>query len=100
MLMRSDNGAVDHHVFIVMIRSEMAKYLFDHTSFTPASQSPGHIFPVPETAARKITPGDACTVVIQHSFYEKAVVYSSASDTTLTTRRKSFIRSHWSSRKP
>lgn len=64
MLMRADNGAVNHHVFIVMIRSEMAEYPFDHTSFTPAAQSPVHVFPVPKTA-RKIPPRDACTVAIR-----------------------------------
>lgn len=85
--MRPDNGTVDHHVFIVMIRGEMAEYPFDHTSFTPAAQSPMHVFSVPETA-RKITPGDACTIAIQHSFYEKAVVCSRASDMALTTRKK------------
>ncbi|GBR52466.1 hypothetical protein AA11825_2248 [Acetobacter pomorum DSM 11825] len=67
-----------------MIRSEMAKYPFDHTSFTPAAQSPVHVFPVPETG-RKVAPWNARTIAIQHSFYEKAVVCSSASDMTLTT---------------
>ena len=52
--MCSDNGGVDHHVFIVTTRSEMAKYPFDHTSFTPEAQSPVHVFPVPETAQKKV----------------------------------------------
>ncbi|BCI68653.1 hypothetical protein AAJCM20276_32770 [Acetobacter aceti] len=89
MLMRPDNGAVDHHVFVVVISGQITKYPFDHTAFTPAAQTSVHVFPVPETA-RKITPGDTCTIAIQHSFYEKTVVCSRALDMTLTTRKKVF----------
>ncbi len=87
MLMLPDNGAVDHRVFVVVISGQITKYPFDHTAFTPAAQSPVHVFPVPETG-RKVAPWNACTIAIQHSFYEKAVVCSSASDMTLTTGEK------------
>jgi len=50
MLIRPDNGAVDHHVFIVMIGDEMAKDTLNHTGFTPEAQTSVHVFPVRETA--------------------------------------------------
>lgn len=87
--MRPGNDVADHHVFIVMIGGEMAKDTLSHAVFTLAAQTLVHVFPVPETA-RKITPGDACTIAIQHSFYEKTVACSSTSDMTPTTRKKVF----------
>jgi len=81
--MRLDNGAVDHHVFIVMICGEIAKDTLNHTVFTPAAQTSVHVFPVPKTA-RKITLGDTCTIAIQHSSYEKAVVCSSPEEGLLS----------------
>jgi len=52
MLMRPDNRAVDHHVFIIVICRQVAKNLFDHTAFTPAAQTPVHVFQSPEQAGR------------------------------------------------
>lgn len=37
MLMRPDDHAVDHHVFIVMIRSKITENPFDYAAFAPAS---------------------------------------------------------------
>ncbi|BCI67166.1 hypothetical protein AAJCM20276_17900 [Acetobacter aceti] len=88
MLMRPDNGAVDHHVFVVVISGQITKYPFDHTAFTPAAQTSVHVFQSrngSEDHAR-----DTCTIAIQHSFYEKTVVCSRAPDMTLTTRKKVF----------
>ncbi len=81
MLMSPDNGAVDHHVFIVMIGGQITKYPLDHTTFTPAAQTPMHIFSVPETGG-EVTPRDACTVTIQHSFHKKPVVRSRTANMT------------------
>ncbi len=50
--MRPDNGAVDHHVFVAVISGQITKYPFDDTAFTPAAQTPVHIFPVPETGRK------------------------------------------------
>ncbi len=87
MLMRPDNCAVDHHVFVVVISGQMTKYPFDDTAFTPAAQTPVHVFPVPETG-RKVTPWNACTIAMQHPLYEQTVVRRSAADITFTTGEK------------
>lgn len=87
MLIRPDNDAVNHHVFVVVICGQMTKDPFDATAFTPAVQTAMYVFPVPETG-RKVTPGDACTVTIQHGFHKQTVVRSRAADMTFTTGKK------------
>ena len=52
MLMRPDNRAVDHHVFIVVIGSQIEKNPLDHTAFTQAAQTPMHVFPVTKTVQK------------------------------------------------
>ncbi|ANA14484.1 hypothetical protein AD949_07275 [Acetobacter orleanensis] len=94
MLMRPDYRAVDHHVFIVVICRQMAKYPLDYTAFAPAAQTPVDIFPVPETRW-KITPGDACAIAIQHGFHEETIVRSRAANITFTTGKKVFY-AEWS----
>jgi hypothetical protein len=82
-----DYRAVDHHVFIVVISGQITKDPLDDTAFTPAAQTPVHVFPVPETG-RKITPWNAGTVAIQHGFHEQTIVRSRAANMTFTTRKK------------
>lgn len=89
VLMRPDNGAVDQHVFIVVIRGQIAKNPLDHTAFTPAAQTPVDVFSVSETD-RKITPRDARAIAIQHGFHEKTVIRGRAANMTLPTGKKAF----------
>lgn len=79
MLVSTDNRAVHHHVFVVMVSSQMPENPFDHTAFTPAMQPPVHVLPVPEPD-RLVTPGDASTVTIQHGFDKLTVIRSRATD--------------------
>ncbi len=87
MLMRPDNCAVDHHVFIVVISCQITKYSFDDSAFTPAAQTPVHIFPVPETG-RKVAPRNASAIAIQHRLHEQTVVRSCAADMTFAAGKK------------
>ena len=100
MLMRPDDRAVDHHVFVVMVSGQITKDPFDNTAFTPPTKTPVYVFPVPETD-REIAPWNASAIAIKDGLYEQTIVRSGASDIAFTTPgRRSFIRSHWSSRKP
>ena len=87
MLMRSDNCAVDHHVFVVAISGQITKYPFDDAAFTPAAQTPVHVFPVTETG-RKVAPWNTRAIAIQHRLHEQTVVHRSAADIAFSTRKK------------
>ena len=87
MLMRPDNGAVDHHVFIVVISGQITKDLFHNTTFAPAAQTPVNVFPVTETG-RKVTPRNTSPIAIQHGFHKQTVVRSRAANMTFTTGKK------------
>lgn len=43
MLTLSDHCAVDHHVFVGVIRGQTTKYPFDDTGSTPATQTSVHV---------------------------------------------------------
>ena len=87
MLMCPDNGAVDHHVFVVMIDRQMTKNPFDDTAFTPAAQTPVDVLPVTKPG-RKVTPWNPRAIAIQHGFHEQTVVRSRATNMTFTTGEK------------
>ncbi|RFP03590.1 hypothetical protein BGC30_05735 [Novacetimonas hansenii] len=87
MLMRPDNRAVDHHVFIVVIGRQITKYLFDDAAFTPAAQTPVHVFSVTETG-RKVAPWNTRAIAIQHRLHEQTVVHRSAADIAFSTGEK------------
>ncbi|MBB3883477.1 hypothetical protein GGR01_002335 [Acetobacter oeni] len=46
--MSTDDCAVDHHVFVVVISSQMPENPFDHATFAPVVQPSVNILPVPE----------------------------------------------------
>lgn len=87
MLMRPDNCAVDHHVFVVVISGQITKYPFDDAAFTPAAQTPVHVFPVTETG-RKVAPWNTRAIAIQHRLHEQTVVRRSAADIAFSTGKK------------
>ncbi|KXV58753.1 hypothetical protein AD948_10465 [Acetobacter senegalensis] len=89
MLVSTDNGAVDHHVFVVMVSSQMPENPLDQAAFAPATQPPVHVLSVPEPG-RQITLGNACTVTIQHGFDKQTVIRSRPTDMTFATREKIF----------
>lgn len=72
MLVRPDNRAVYHHVFIVVICCQKHENPFDNTTFAPAAQTAMHVFPVPETGW-EITLGNTLAIAIQHRFHEQSV---------------------------
>ncbi|OUI85403.1 hypothetical protein HC62_11150 [Acetobacter tropicalis] len=87
MLMCPDNCAVDHHVFVVVISGQITKYPFDDAGFTPAGQTPVHVFPVPEMG-RKVAPWNARAIAIKHRLHEQTVVRCSAADIAFSTGKK------------
>ncbi|PAK76779.1 hypothetical protein B8X00_13170 [Acetobacter fabarum] len=82
MLVSADNRAVDHHVFVVMVSSQMPENPFNHTASTPATQPLVYALPVPKTDSQ-ITLGSACTITIQHGFDKQTVIRSRPTDMTI-----------------
>jgi hypothetical protein len=87
MLVRTDNRGINHHVFIVAIRSQVSENTFQNTTLTPAPQPLVDNFPIAKPRW-KITPWDTGTVAIQNGLNEKPVVRSSAADVALSTRQE------------
>jgi hypothetical protein len=89
VLVSPDNRAVDHHIFVVAIGSQMPENPFDHAAFAPATQSPVDVLPVTKTD-RQVTLGNAGTVTIQNRFHGQTVIGSRSTDMTFATREKIF----------
>ena len=87
MLMRADDGAVDHRVFVVGLTGQVLNNPFPHPGLCPAAEPPVGVFPVAETL-RKLTPGDAGTVAIKNRFDEAAVVLGGDADMTGSARQQ------------
>ena len=79
MLVRPDDGAVDHGIFVVSLASQALENPFPHPGFRPATEPSVGVFPVTESF-RQITPGNSRTVAIEHRFDESAIVLGSDTD--------------------
>jgi len=73
VLMRPDDGAVDHRVFVVGVGGEMFEDLLPDPALGPAAEPTMGILPITE-ALRQIAPWDAGAVTIEHRFDESAIV--------------------------
>jgi hypothetical protein len=82
MLVGSNNGGVDHHVFVVVIFRQRLKNTIENAAFAPASQPLVDVLPIAE-AGGKIAPGNAGPVAIQHRLDEQTIVGRRATDMAL-----------------
>ena len=72
MLVRPDDGAVDHGVFVVGLAGQVLKHPFPHPGLRPAAEAPVRVFPITK-ALRQVTPGNSGTVAIDNRFDKSAV---------------------------
>jgi hypothetical protein len=81
VLVRPHDGAVEHRVFVVGIDRQQGEDAHPHSTFGPAAVSPVRVVPITE-ACRKIAPGNAGSIAVQHRIDEKAIVHRRYADGT------------------
>ena len=79
MLMRPNDRAVDHRIFVIGVDGQMLENLLPDAGIAPAAEPSMGILPVAESL-RQITPGDTGPVAIEHRLDESTAVFGSHSD--------------------
>jgi hypothetical protein len=73
VLVGSNDGAVNHGVFVVRILRQNLENPLPHASPAPARVAGMHHAEVTK-ALRQVTPGNACAVALEHRIHEQPVV--------------------------
>src|SRR5215472_10740452 len=79
MLVRPNDRAVDHRIFVIGVGGQMLEDFLPDAGLAPAAEPLMGILPVAQSL-RQITPGDAGAVAIEHRLYESTVVFGSHAD--------------------
>ena len=69
MLVRADNGGIDHHVFVVVIARQLLENARENPALGPPAEALVDDFSITETL-RKITPRDARSIAEQNGLHE------------------------------
>jgi hypothetical protein len=69
VLMSAHDGAVDHRVFVVGIRGQVAEKPFPNARLGPSAEASVHVLPIPE-ALRQVTPRNAGTIAVEYRLDE------------------------------
>ena len=87
MLVRADNGGIDHHVFVVVIARQQFENAFENPAFGPPVEALVDDFPASE-ALWKIAPWHARSISEKNGLHELPVIRRSASNMAFATRQK------------
>jgi hypothetical protein len=87
MLVGTDNGGIQHHVFIVAIFDQEFEDPLKNATFAPSPQASVGVFPVAE-ALGKILPRNPGVVAIKHGLDKAPIIGRLAADVPLTTGKK------------
>lgn len=87
VLMRTHDGRVEHHVFVVGIPRQDLENPCKNAAFTPSPVALVGRFPVP-VSLRKITPGNARAIAIDDRIDKQPVVGRGAADVALAAGQK------------
>ena len=87
MLVRADNGGIDHHVFVVVVARQHLENALENPALGPPAEALVDDFPIAE-ALRKITPWDARSISVQNGLHEQPVIRRSAPDMAFTAGQK------------
>jgi hypothetical protein len=87
MLVRADNGGIDHHVFAIVIARQHLENAFKNSALGPSAETLVDDFPISE-ALRKIAPWDARSISEKNGFHEQPVIRRSATHMAFTTGQK------------
>jgi len=89
MLMRPNDCAVDHRIFVIGVGGQMLEDLLSDASLGPAAEPSMGVFPVAK-ALGQITPGDAGAVPMEHGLDESAIVMGGRPDMADPSRQQVF----------
>ena len=87
MLVSTNHGCIDHHVFVIVIAHQQLENPFENTALRPPAKALVDDFPIAETL-RKITPWNAGSISVQNRFDEQPIIRRRAADMTFAARQK------------
>jgi hypothetical protein len=87
MLMRANDGCVDHHVFVVVITGQQLENTLKNPALGPPAIALVDDFPIPE-AFRKIAPRHARSISEHNSLHEQPIIRRRAPDVAFATGQK------------
>ena len=87
MLVRADNGGIDHHVFVVVIARQQPENAFENPALGPPVEALVDDFPASE-ALRKIAPWDPCSIPEKNGLHEQPVIRRCATNMAFATGQK------------
>jgi hypothetical protein len=69
MLVSTDDGRIEHHVFAIGVDRQDLEYTLENAAFAPSPEALVRRLPIPETL-RQIAPWDASAVPVDDGFDE------------------------------
>jgi hypothetical protein len=87
MLVRADNGGIDHHVFVVVIARQLLENARENPALGPPVEALVHDFPASKTL-RKIAPWNARSISEKNGLHEQPVIRRGATNMAFATRQK------------
>jgi hypothetical protein len=84
MLVSAHDGAVDHGVFVVGVGRQKLEHTAPHAAAGPSAEARMDRLPIAE-ALRQVTPGNACSIAVDHGIDEQTIVLGGHPDVTLTS---------------
>src|SRR5260370_16583706 len=77
MLVGTNNGGIDHHVFVVGVARQCLENAVENPALCPSAEALMNDFPITETF-REITPRNSGSISVENGFDEQAIVCRSA----------------------
>ena len=87
MLVRANNGGVDHHVLVVVIARQQLENALENSTLRPPAEALVDDFPVTETLGQ-IAPRNAGSISVKNSFDEQPVIRRRSSDMAFAAGQK------------
>jgi hypothetical protein len=87
MLVRADNGGIDHHVFVVVIARQQLENALENSALCPSTEALVDDFPITETL-REIAPRDARSIPEENGFDEQPIIRRRASNMAFAAGKK------------
>ena len=79
MLVRTHDGGVDHHVFVVVVTRQQLEKALENPALRPPAETLVDDLPITK-AFRQIAPGNAGAIAIQNGFDEQPIIRRRAAD--------------------
>jgi hypothetical protein len=89
VLMSTDDGAIDHRVFVIGIYGQVLENAFPNPALGPSAKPGMHEAPTPKSL-RQISPRNPCTIAIKHRFNKQTIVFRRDPYRIFSTRQQVF----------